>query len=47
MRKDKRFTELFGRLGQDLAVSEEDMASVEEFVCCLYGGQKLIVKKSI
>ena len=43
MRKDKRFIELFHRLGQDLTVSVEDMALIEEFVCCLYGGEKIKV----
>ena len=36
MRKDKRFIELFHRLGQDLTVTEDDMALIEEFVCCLW-----------
>ena len=43
MKKDKRFIELFHRLGQDLDVTEDDMALLEEFVCVLYGGQKLKV----
>ena len=44
MKKDERFQELFHRLGQELTVTEDDVSLLEEFVCCLYGGQKLKVK---
>ena len=42
--KEERFQYLFLRSGQNLTVTQDDMALFEEFVCYLYGGQKLKVK---
>ena len=44
MKKEKKYVDLFHRFGQELTVTDEDMELIEEFVCYLYGGQKLKVK---
>ena len=44
LKKEEKFQDLFLRTGQDLTVTQDDMALFEEFVFCLYGGQKLKVK---
>ena len=44
VKKEEKFQDLFLRTGQDLTVTQDDMALFEEFVFCLYGGQKLKVK---
>ena len=43
MKKNENFVQLFKRYGQALNISESDISLLEEFVCHIYGGDKLKV----
>ena len=40
MEKSSDFVAVFGRLGEDLSLSEDVLLGLEKFVCALYGKPK-------
>ena len=42
MKKDELYLKLFERIGQELIVTDDDVCLLEEFICDLYGGERLV-----